>query len=57
MNRKIRIFLLAFIALSIIGLVLLVLAHYQTKNSYKVVFNEGKKLEVQIEKKIGRAHV
>ncbi|MBI5642439.1 MAG: LPS export ABC transporter periplasmic protein LptC [Deltaproteobacteria bacterium] len=50
MNRKIRIFLLAFIALSIIGLIVLVLVHYQTKNSYQVSFTEDSKLEVKIDK-------
>lgn len=50
MNRKIRIFLLAFIALSIISLVVLVSVHYRTQNSYKVVLNEDKRLEVKIDK-------
>ncbi|MBI1911856.1 MAG: LPS export ABC transporter periplasmic protein LptC [Deltaproteobacteria bacterium] len=50
MNRKIRISLLAFIALSIIGLTALVFVHYETKDSYKVTFNQDRKFEVKIEK-------
>ncbi len=50
MNRKIRIFLLAFIALSIISLAVLVFVHYRTQNSFIVVLNEDKGLEVKIDK-------
>ncbi|MFQ5735727.1 MAG: LPS export ABC transporter periplasmic protein LptC [Thermodesulfobacteriota bacterium] len=49
MNRKIRISLLAFIVLSILGLAVSVFVHYQTQNSYKVTFNEDNKLEVRID--------
>lgn len=50
MNRKIRIFLSAFIALSIAGLAALVIVHYQTKDKYKIVFNEDKQVSVKIDK-------
>ncbi len=50
MNRKIRISLLAFIALSILGLAVSVFVHYQTRNSVSVSFNEDNKLEVRIDR-------
>lgn len=50
MNRKIRISLAAFIVLSVLALAVSVFVHYQTRNSFKVTFNEDKKLEVRIEK-------
>jgi LPS export ABC transporter protein LptC len=50
MNRKIRISLAVFIVLSVLALAVSVFVHYQTRNSFKVTFNEDKKLEVRIEK-------
>ncbi len=50
MNRKIRISLSTFIITSIIGLAVLVFIHYKTENTFKVTFDEEKKLEVKIEK-------
>lgn len=50
MNRKIRISLSAFIALSLASLAILVFLHYQTKNTIKVTFTEDKKFGVKIDK-------
>lgn len=50
MNRKIRISLSAFIAFSIIGLVVMVLIHYQTKENLGVKFKGDEKVQVRIDK-------
>lgn len=50
MNRKIKIALLAFIALSIAGLLVLVIVHYQTQDSYKVTFTQDEKVGVKIDR-------
>lgn len=50
MNRKVRISLGTFIVLSVAGLVLLVILHYQTRNSIQVNIVEDKKIEVKIDR-------
>jgi len=50
MNRKIRIALYAFIAVSVLGLAIAVFVHQQTQNTLRVSFTEDKKLEVRIDK-------
>ena len=50
MNRKIRIALYAFIAISILGLAVAVFVHQQTQNTLRVSFTEDKKLEVRIDR-------
>lgn len=50
MNRKIRVALYAFIALSILGLAVAVYVHQQTQNILRVSFTEDEKLEVRIDK-------
>ncbi len=49
MRHKLRVTLLAFIALLVLGLVVSVYVHYKTRNSFKITFNEDKKLEVRID--------
>ncbi len=49
MNRKVRIFLSAFIALSIAGLITLILLHRSPKNILKVALKDNK-IEVKIDK-------
>ncbi len=49
MNRKIRIFLTAFIALSIAGLVIVIFLHRSPKNVLKVSLKDSK-IEVKIDK-------
>lgn len=49
MNRKVRIFLSAFIALSIAGLVALIFLHRNPKNVLKVALKDSK-IEVKIDK-------
>ena len=50
MNRKIRIALYAFIAISILGLAIAVFVHQQTQNTLRVSFTGDKKLEVRIDR-------
>lgn len=50
MNRKVRISLGTFIVLSVAGLVLMVILHYQTRNSIQVNIVEDKKIEVKIDR-------
>ncbi len=50
MNRKVRISLGTFIVLSVAGLVLLVILHYQTRNSIQVNIVEDNKIEVKIDR-------
>jgi len=50
MNRKIRIALYTFIALSVFGLVVAVYVHQRTQNAMRVTFTEDKKLEVRIDR-------
>lgn len=50
MNRKVRIALYAFIALSILGLAVAVFVHQQTQNVMRVSFTEDRKLEVRIDR-------
>lgn len=50
MNRKIRIALYAFIALSILGLAVAVFVHQQTQNTLRVSFTEDNKLEVRVDR-------
>lgn len=48
MNQKIRLTLSSFIAVSIIGLVILIFAHYRTKDNIKVVIDTDKRIGVEI---------
>jgi len=50
MNRKLRLSLSSFIALSIASLAIMVFIHYRTKNTYKVILTEDKKFGVQIDR-------
>lgn len=50
MNRKLRLSLSGFIALSIAGLAVLVFIHYRTKNIYKITLTEDRKFGVQIDR-------
>lgn len=49
-NRKIRITLSAFIALSLVGLAVLVLIHYKTRVVQKATFKEDENVKVKIDK-------
>ncbi|MBI5587288.1 MAG: LPS export ABC transporter periplasmic protein LptC [Deltaproteobacteria bacterium] len=50
MNRKLRVSLSSFIALSVAGLAVLVFIHYRTKNIYKITLTEDKKFGVRIDR-------
>ena len=50
MNRKLRVSLSGFIALSIAVLAVLVYIRYRSANTYKVVMTPDKRFDVQIEK-------
>lgn len=50
MSRKLRVFLTAFIVLSIAGLAVLVFLHYKQREASKVTFKEEEEVKVKIDR-------